>query len=168
MRKLLILLLCLGLAGCGAQDFETLGDTYTPEALPEMAQVSLLLTQDAVQAMQEEGYGKLTFLDGYTVTQQTLAGGDLDKTLRTVTGYGRDDLSLMTQSQDGCTRYDFVWTCAGEGGMELCRGSILDDGSYHYIVTAMAPEDEAGALTDAWNQLFASFSIAQPPADTRS
>lgn len=170
MKKLLIvgLCLCFCLWGCGAQEYETVADEYTPLAPPRQAQVVLSLSQEAVDAMHMEDALRISFCDGYWLTQQTFASGDLESTLRAVTGYSREKLNLITQTQAGCTRYDFVWSCAGEGGMELCRGSILDDGSYHYVVTAMAPEEKAGELTQTWNAIFGSFSIAQEPADTAS
>ncbi len=168
MKKWLVIALCFCLWGCSAQEYETMSDSYTPLELPRQAQVVLSLSQEAVDAMYMEETLRISFCDGYWVTQQTCLSGDLDSTLRSVTGYSREKLNLITQTQAGCTRYDFVWSCAGEGGMELCRGSILDDGTYHYVVTAMAPEEKAGALSQTWNDLFGSFSIDPASADTGS
>ncbi len=167
MKKWWVLLVSLLLFGCSAGDFETIADSYTP--LPQDAQAQMVLSfdQDAqAGAMESETQENLYFCDGFTMTTQTLESGDLDRTLRAVTGFGRDQLTLLQQTQGDCTRYDFVWTCAGEGGDQVCRGSILDDGSYHYVVATMADDEVAGGLTATWNSIFSSFNIEPVPADT--
>lgn len=156
----LIAVLMLALCGCSHTDYETMADEYTPLPPGEKAQMVLSFSGDTeVSAMESGEQESLYFCDGFTLTKQTLESGDLNKTLRSVTGYTREKLNLMVQNQDGCRRYDFVWTCAGEGGDQICRGSILDDGNYHYVVTAMAPEADAGKLRDTWNSLFSSFTL---------
>ncbi len=165
MKKWWALLLALLLCGCGATDYETIADDYTPLPPGQQAQVVISFTGDQeVSALEAEAQESIYFCDGFTLTKQTLEAGDLDKTLRTVTGYSREKLSLMTQTQNGCRRYDFVWSCAGEGGDQVCRGSILDDGSYHYVVTTMTSEDMAGELQDTWDALFSSFTLNTDPA----
>ncbi len=165
MKKWWALLLALLLCGCGAADYETIADDHTPVPPGQQAQVVISFAGDQeVSALEAEAQESIYFCDGFTLTKQTLEAGDLDKTLRTVTGYSRERLSLMSQNQNGCRRFDFVWSCAGEGGDQVCRGSILDDGSYHYVVTAMASEDMAGELQDTWDALFSSFTLNTDPA----
>lgn len=165
MKKWLIVCLALLLSGCAKTEYETMADEYTPLPPARQGQMVLSFSGDQeVSSLESDAQESLYFCDGFTLTKQTLEAGDLDKTLRSVTGYSRDQLSIMTFTQDGCKRYDFVWSCAGEGGDQICRGSILDDGSYHYVVTAMAPQDKAGQLRDSWNALFASFTVNTDPA----
>lgn len=167
MKKRLVTALALAilLCGCAQTDYETVSDEYTPLPPGEKAQMVLSFSGDTeVSAMESEAQESIYFCDGFTLTKQTLESGDLDKTLRTVTGFGRDKLNLMTQNQDGFRRYDFVWSCAGEGGDQICRGSILDDGNYHYVVTTMAPEENALQLRAVWNDLFSSFTLNTDPA----
>lgn len=165
MKKWLAFILAVLLCGCAKTEYETMADAYTPLPPADQAQMVLSFSGDQEVASLEAGEQEsICFCDGYTLTRQVLASGDLDKTLRTVTGYGREKLSIMTQSQDGCKRYDFVWSCAGEGGDQVCRGSILDDGNYHYVVTAMASQEKAGELRGIWNELFASFTVNTDPA----
>ncbi len=168
-KALCVLLMMLVLSGCSQEEYETMADEYTPMPPQPRADMVLALSQEVeTAALESEGRQSLYFCDGYTVCQETFASGDLDATLRQITGFSREQLTLVTQNQGGIKRYDFVWTCTGEGGDQVCRGSILDDGSYHYAVTAMAGEEKAGALKDDWNQLFASFSIAPVTAGTGS
>ncbi len=164
MKKWWALLLALMLCGCSATDYETMADEYTPLPPGQQAQMVLSFTgEQEVSAMESGERESIYFCDGFTLTKQTLEAGDLNRTLQTVTGYSREKLSLLTQSQDGCRRYDFVWSCAGEGGDQICRGSILDDGRYHYVVTTMAPEESAAKLRNTWNELFSSFTLNTDP-----
>lgn len=160
--KKLVALICIGLllCGCAAEtDFETVSDVYEPELVPAMQIVLTLPGETAVTAMSEDRQDKLYFMDDYCVTVQTLEAGDLDKTIRSVSGYPMDALTVMEQTQGDLRRYDFVWSCAGEGGDQVGRASILDDGSYHYVLTAMADADRAGSLEDSWQSLFGSFTV---------
>ena len=162
MKKLVILtMLTLLLTGCGGElTYETVTDVYqTPENIAAQ-KVAVALPEEAAQSvMGGDQQGRLYFCDGYTVSVQTLAAGDLDATLRAVTGYGRDALTLMEQQQGTCKRYDCVWTCVGEGGDHVGRTAILDDGTYHYVLTAMAEAENAGKLSAAWQKLFTSFRV---------
>ena len=103
--------------------------------------------------------------DDYTITVQTFASGDLNKTLQTATGYGKDKLQIMRTHANNAKRYECVWTAAGEGETQVGRTCVLDDGSYHYVLTVMAAEKQAGALMQTWNALMESFRIASPDMD---
>ena len=122
--------------------------------------------QDAsVSVLQGENGEKIYLCDGYTVTIQTFSSGDLKKTLQTLTGYEKEDLTLMQTLQDGAKRYECVWTAAGEGENQVGRLCLLDDGNYLYAVTAMAGESKAGELQDVWQELFDSFRLVSPEAE---
>ncbi len=163
MKKFWILIpLVLLLTGCRAQEtFETVNDVYAePNEIPAQ-QVMLMLPEDAaVPAMESDTAGKLYLCDGYTVTVQTLEAGDLNRTLKETTGFSRENLAVMETGQEKLRRYECVWTAAGEGEDQVGRATILDDGNYHYVVTVMASASQAGDLSQTWNQLFSSFSLA--------
>ena len=157
----IILVLTLFLSGCGAQEtFETVSDVYDVPAMAQMQQVELALPEEAaLPSMESDDAGKLYLCDGYTLTVQTLEGGDLDSTLRQTTGFGRDQLTLMETQKNGTTRYDCVWSAAGEGGDHIGRAAVLDDGSYHYVVSVMAQADTAGELADTWQDILDSVAL---------
>jgi len=50
-------------------------------------------------------------------------------------------IQVIKTAQDTYERYDFVWTAAGEDGLQTGRACILDDGNYHYALSAMAEEN---------------------------
>ena len=160
MKKWTVLfLLLLLLTGCAGQgDFETVGDVYAPELLTPKRVVLTLPSDAAVQTLSGDG-GRLYLCDGYTVSVQTVEGGNLEETLRQVTGFSADRLTLLETERDGLRSYSCVWTAAGEGGDQIARTVILDDGNFHYAVTAMAPSESAGALSNTWQEIFQSVKL---------
>lgn len=162
MRKCCILLLSmLLLCGCSAeQTFERVYDDLLLPVMAPMAELQLQLPVNAAQPVLANDTGeKLYFCDGYTLAVQTLEAGDLNKTLRSLCGYSREELTVLETKSGSHSRYDWVFTCAGEGGTQVGRGAILDDGSYHYCVTVMAQEALSGSLEGDWNAVFASLSL---------
>ena len=162
MKKMILVLLLMGsiLCGCAPREYETVSDEFRIPDISAAAQLRVDLPQDAaVDAISSAEEDRLYLCDGYTLTLETFAAGDLDKTFLAITGFHREALSVVSQMQQGSKRYDFVWTCAGEGGDQLCRGAILDDGNYHYAVTAMAREEQAGQVKESWERIFSSISL---------
>lgn len=162
MKKCWILLvLTLFLTGCGAQQtFETVSDVQNVSAMAQMQQVELALPKEAATAsMENPDAGKIYLCDGYTLTVQTMEAGDLDRTLRQLTGYSREQLTVMETQRSGIARYESVWTAAGEGGDQIGRAVILDDGSYHYAVTVMGDFTTAGDLTPVWQEILGSVKL---------
>ena len=164
MKKCIVgLVIAFLLTGCSAREtFETLGDGYDAPAMAPVGQLELKLPQEAVTAaMENPDTGKLYLCDGYTLTVQTMDSGDLDETLRQLTGYGKEQLTVMETKQDGYRRIETVWTAAGEGGDQIGRAVILDDGTYHYAVTVMADAQTAGNLTAVWQPILDSVTISR-------
>ena len=154
-------LAALLLSGCGAQEtFETVSDVQVQSVSATARQVLLTLPEEAAVCVFEDAKaGSLYLCDGYSISLQTLQGGDLDRTLRHVTGYGREQLTLMQTRQGETKRYECVWSAAGEGEDQVGRAVILDDGSYHYVLTAMTGESHAGELAETWQEIFGSFGL---------
>lgn len=168
MKKLgIILLLGLVLSGCGAQEtFETVSDLHAQPVSAVLQQVVMDIPQEAATTViQSDSAGTMYLCDDYTVTVQTFASGDLNKTLQTVTGYGKDKLQIMQTRTDNARRYECVWTAAGEDQTQVGRTCVLDDGSYHYVLTVMASENRAGQLVKTWQSLMESFRLVSPDVD---
>lgn len=158
----LVLVMAVFLSGCGSEDtFETISDAYNTPVISQAQQLAITLPKEvAVPTMESTDGGKIYLCDGYTMTVQTLAGGDLDRTLREITGFGREQLTVMETQMDGVDRYACVWSAAGEGGDQVGRGVILDDGSFHYAVTVMAASSSAGDLTEVWQGILDSVKLS--------
>lgn len=160
MKKVwMIMLALLMLTGCGArQTMETVDDVYASQPMEVPKEVSLMLPEDAQLAM-VNGESRLYFCNGYEIMVETVASGDLNRTLADMTGYDRTKLTVMETELDGAVRYECVWTSAGESGDMVGRAVILDDGNYHYCLSVISAADEAGALQQTWNDLTTSFCI---------
>ncbi|MBR7123109.1 MAG: hypothetical protein IKC95_06630 [Oscillospiraceae bacterium] len=162
MKKILYVLVCAAmLTGCGVQDvMETVTDDNVTPVMAQIQQVQVTLPDDAaVATLESADAGKLYLCDGYVVTVQTMEAGDLDRTLRQCTGFSREHLTVMETVKSEIKRYDCVWSAAGEGGDQVARAAILDDGSYHYVVTVMAGFESAGELAKTWQEILDSIAL---------
>lgn len=161
MKKVCVLLLCLILlTGCAeAPVFEQVGDVYNPSEAPEPKIIRMTLPNDASSQVLSGDTGKLYFCDGYEIMVQTMASGDLDGTLKTLTGYEREALSVLQTRTGEIKRYECAWTSAGEAGDRVGRVVVLDDGCYHYSVAVMADSLDAGALQESWQELFSGIVL---------
>ena len=159
MRKCcLILVLCLFLCGCGVQEtFETVEDDHAAAVMQEQKRISLQVEEDAV-ALQGDT-GTIYLCDGYEVTAEILSAGNLNGTFQTLTGFGMDALTVVETSAGDTSRYECVWTAAGEQGDTVGRAVILDDGIYHYCVTVSAAAEDAAALQAAWQAILDSLTL---------
>ena len=158
-RILLVLLMSLLLAGCAEAELgETVADVWQ-EAVTVAAprETRLELPGEAVACAMESDTGRLYFGDGYEVMVQTLSSGDLDATIRALTGFDREDITVI-QSQSDPKRWEFAWASAGEGGERLGRGVVLDDGNYHYCLTVLQDADDDDCQI-IWSQVFTSFEL---------
>ncbi len=69
--------------------------------------------------------------------------GDRDATLREVTGFEADQLTLVDTDQGDPKAGGFRLTCAGEAGAAV-PGAVFDDGFSHHYVLAQTDADSAG------------------------
>ena len=162
MKKCVILLILLMLlSGCGSKPtLETVGDEQLQSVSAKMQQILVELPVGAgVPTMQSADGASLYLCDGFTVTVQTMEAGDLDKTLRSATGYGQQALELIETTDEAGKRYQCVFTAAGEGQMQVGRASIIDDGRFHYVLTVLAPEQTAE--TEQIQAVLTSFRVAE-------
>ena len=162
MKKFLVVMIaCLLFSGCASrQTFETILDGYDVSAMTQMQQVELSLPEDAVmETFEEESAGTMYLCNGYCVTVQTMQAGDLDKTFLETTGFSKEQLPIIKTKRGEITRYDYTWCAAGEAEEQVCRGALLDDGCYHYVITVMADASKAGDLTATWQHILDSAKL---------
>lgn len=161
MKKLLLVLLgMLCLTGCGQTEvFETVGDELLLSAIAQPAEIRLTLPEETVLPVMETEDGMVYMCKDFDVYLQTLEGGDLLATIQRVSGYAAEDLTVVETAQGNIKRYEFVWSAMGELGEQICRCAILDDGSYHYAVTALVDADKAGEYQEIWNGMFETFTL---------
>ena len=164
MKKLWVIpILALLLAGCGGEKtLETVGDVQDTPVVSTEQRILLQLPQElSAPVLQSEKAGELYICDDYSVTVQTVASGNLNETIRNATGMNRADLQIMQTQQDNIKRYQWVWATGGEKGTQVGRGCILDDGNYHYVLTAIADENAISRVQTSWKELFGSFRLTE-------
>ncbi len=162
MKKVcVVLLLMFVLTGCSAKPaYETLGNVWDDPVSAPQRSLQLELPEDAaLMAMDTAENEKIYLCNGYTLTVQTVPSGDINRTLQQTTGFTKDQLTVMKTQQENAARYMCAWSSAGEGGQQVGRAAILDDGSYHYVVCVMADAEDAGILTSDWQELLNSVSL---------
>lgn len=161
MKKLWTLMIALLLCGCGAEGtFETVADEMVLQVSAQPRAVLLTLPEETLLPAMETDGRTLYLCDGYDVAVQTLSGGDLEATVQSVCGFGCGELTIMETMAGEYRCYEFVWTAATDLGEQVGRAMILDDGSYHYAVTATAPAEKASEYQEMWNGMFETVSLS--------
>ena len=162
MRKLLLILgMTLALTACGTQEtMETIADEAIQAVSAQPKQIHVELPEEAALPAMESDSGVLYMCRDYDVSLQTLDGGDLQRTVRSISGCALEELTLMQTIEESCTRSEVVWTASGETGEQFFRAAVLDDGSYHYVLTAAISAEDALQYQEIWNGMFESFSLS--------
>lgn len=156
MKKLcaVVALACL-LAGCaGEETLETIAD----EAVVSRGaarDIRVELPEETVLPVMQTDTGELYICRDFEVSVQTLPGGDLGATVKTLTGFSPEDVTVA-ELED---RWELVWTCAGETGTEVGRAVILADGGYHYCLSVLTAEENALQYREMFNGMFESFAL---------
>ena len=157
----LIMLMALLVTGCGTKEtMETVSDDFVQPVMAEVRQVMISLPEDAAAPALESEGGAVYVCEDYEVYQQVLNAGDLGATVREVSGFDMENLTVVKTSQKDCKRYDFVWAAASDRGDRVGKGCILDDGSYHYVLTVLGDAETAGDYEAVWREILDSFSLS--------
>ena len=161
MKKIILFVLTmLLLCGCaGEETMETVADELVQPVMAQPREIMVSLPGEVSVPTMEGDAGRVYLADDYEICIQTMASGDLNATVQTVTGYEKDALTVMNTKMDGLERYEFVWVSAGEKGERIGRGVVLDDGSYHYVMTVLRDADTTENSQIVWNDVFASFQL---------
>lgn len=153
----LLLMVALLLCGCGAvETMETVADEWVIPVAAKPKELRLELPGEALACAMESDTGRMYFGDSYEVLVQTFSSGDLNDTLTELTGFPREELTVMQTQNGDIDRWEFAWAAAGEHGERIGRGVILDDGEYHYCLSVLQDAD----VTDCqivWSEVFRSF-----------
>lgn len=156
-RWLWMMALAVLLCGCKAEEtLETVSDEWIVPVMAQPREISVRLPENTVLPVMEQDGSKLYMGQDYEIMVETLASGDLNDTIRTISGFENEQLTVLQTQQADADRYDFVWTTTGEGGERLGRAVILDDGNYHYCMTVLRDAEESIVV---WQDVFSSFAL---------
>ena len=154
------MLIAVLLCGCAAQDtFETISDEAILPVMAQPRDIAVELPGEAALPVVENDAGRIYLCEDYEIVLQTLESGDLEKTMQTISGFEKEDLTVMETFSGDTTRYEFVWVSAGETGEQIGRGVVLDDGNYHYVLSSTVSADLIEEYQEIWNGIFESFKL---------
>ena len=159
-KQLLIMVLALVLCGCSTeQTFETVTDELVLAASAQPRKILLTLPEETLMPAMETENGTLYLCDGYDIIVQTLESGDLDATVRQISGFSKAELTIIQTIAGEYPCYEFVWSAATDLGQQVGRAMILEDADYHYAICAVSPEKDAEEYQQIWNGIFDSVTI---------
>ena len=162
MKKLILaVIVCLLLCGCGTMETaETIDEEFEAMAAPVQREVLVELPGEAAVPTMENENSRYYLCEDYEISLETFPSGDIQNTIRTLSGYDPEKLTVVETEQDQIKRYDFVWAAQGDQGPRLGRASVLDDGSYHYTLTVLQDAEKTEKTQVVWRTVFESFCLA--------
>ncbi len=165
MRKWLvsvIILLSVVLSACGNVDtFEVISDNIQEYQPAPQAKVKLTIPEDAALAVMSNSDCRSYESDHYQIIVQTYPSGNLDETLRQITGYNEKQLNVMKVTEDDINKYLCAWSSMSEEGELVGRCTIFDDGVYHYCLTVLVDAQESDEVRQTIDLLFSDYSLEE-------
>ena len=161
MKMIAVFLLAVLLTGCGkAEVYETVTDEAAQSVSAQPREILFDLAQEPVLPAMESDGGTLYLCGDFDVMVHTCQSGDLSNTVREVSGFLPEELTVIQTGTGDVNRYEFVWTSATDFGQQIGRATILDDGNYHYILSATVDAELMEEYQEIWNGIFESFQLA--------
>lgn len=155
-----IMMLALLLCGCTAEEtMETVADDLVQPVMAAPREIQVQLPENAVAPVLESGEEQVYLCDGYEIIVETKNAGDVGATIRAVSGFDREELTVIETQWQDVSRYEFVWAAAGEKGDRLGRAVVLDDGMYHYCLSVLRDASASENTQIQWNDVFRSFTV---------
>lgn len=161
MKRMIVLMTVLGLlSGCGAAEtYELVTDEPVQQVSAQPREMHFFLAEETAMPVMETDSGKLYLCGEYDVMSQIFDGGDLERTIRQVSGFSPEDLTVIQTESKDVKKTEFVWTSAAEEGHRICRATVLDDGNYHYVLSATVPAEKIEEYQEIWNGIFETFEL---------
>ena len=161
MKIVLLVLLAVLLAGCSKTEvYETVNDEMIQSVSAQPREILFDLAQEPVMPAMESDSGTLYLCGDFDVLVHTCQSGDLQNTVKEVSGFLPEELTVIQTGNGEVDRYEFVWTSATDLGQQIGRATVLDDGNYHYILSATVDAELIEEYQEIWNGIFESFQLA--------
>lgn len=95
----------------------------------------------------------------YSISTRTLLGTSAEEVITWLTDCAYDQLTVLQTSRFGLPEYRFSWYEEQDGTGYACRGDVIQDGDYFYVVKVAVKEDLGGEYRDLAAQVFASIGL---------
>lgn len=156
----IVLLFGVFLCGCaGTESFEVIGDNIDELPIAAPAKVQLTLPKDSTLSVMSGSDWQCYEEEHYQIIVQTYPSGDLSQTLQRVTGYQKENLSVMEISGGNIDKFLCAWSAVSEEGELVGRCAVLDDGVYHYCLSILVDADVSGEIRETLDAVFATYSL---------
>jgi len=160
MKIVMLMLMAALLTGCGKTEvYETVQDEMAQSVSAQPREIVFDLAQEPVMPAMESDSGTLYLCGDFDVVVHTCQSGDLNSTVREVSGFLPEELTVIQTENAEVDRYEFVWTSATDLGQQIGRAAVLDDGNYHYILSATVDAELIEEYQEIWNGIFESFQL---------
>ena len=157
-----LIVIILSLNACSVKeefDTECINDTISCVETPSF-RIEADIPQDAVLTLShQDGCCAVFSHEDYEITQEIFPAASWDEAFLHVTGRTADALSPILAGNFPQEEYRCSWTVAGENGTELCRCTILTDGSFYYAVSIQSNAETDKNYTESFSSLLASVSL---------
>lgn len=163
MKKCVVwMMVALLLTGCAAEPvYENIGDVWAnSEPVGSPGTIEFSLPDGAQMEVLEDSDSKCYTVGEWEIWTQVYPGGDVRSTMEQETGIGGDALTIIERQTQEMSLYETAWSTTGEDGMKVGRTAVLDDGTYHYCVSVMVPETDAGEAGEFYNQILDSVTVS--------
>lgn len=157
-----LLLTILTLNACSVkEDFsaECINDTIECVSLPAF-RIEADIPQDAILTLSHQnGCCSVFSHEDYEITQEIFPAASWDEAFLHITGRDADSLSPILAGNFPQEEYRCSWSVAGENGTELCRCTILTDGTFYYAVSIQSDAETDKNYAQSFSSLLASVSL---------
>lgn len=163
MKKWVIgVMLLLGAILCGCskvETFEVISDNVVYDQTIMPSNIQLSIPEDGAISVMSSSGSQSYEGEHYQIIVQTFPSGNLDQTLRLVTGYGKNQLQVVEVTEKNLDKYLCAWSAVSEEGDLVGRCAVLDDGRYHYCLSVLADARMSGEIRDDIDAIFAGYSL---------
>ena len=97
--------------------------------------------------------------EDYEITQEIFEAASWDEAFAHVTGRSADSLRPILAGTFPQEEYRCSWSVVGENGTQLCRCTILTDGSFYYAVSIQSDIAKDQEYAEEFSSLLASVSL---------
>ena len=95
----------------------------------------------------------------YEIFSDTFTASSLDEALRTVSGFGAEELDVVETQRFGLPEYRFAWASSSDEGEYLSQASLVEDGSQYYTLIFSVREDAGREYDGCAEAVFSSFGL---------
>ena len=160
MKIVVLLLMLVFLAGCGAQaeTWETVEDTIiqTEVSLSEY-DITVGLPESALTDWTDNCCRYET--EHLQVETSAFQAVDLNAAVRYLSGFEADKLTILQTTRFDLPEYQFAWYCQTAEGGRLCRADLVMDGMNCYVVVCSFSEEAGEPAWAEARQVFSAFGL---------